>query len=168
MSRAFRLFPLLFLIGLLTACGFHLRGIQNLPPVLKKLYLQTNTPVNPFIQALKRTLVANGITLVSQAKSATATLDITKMQRKHQLTSMTGSNEAGQYSLYRTVEFTVTDSKGKVLLKQTTVKASRSYGSNASQVLSAASVQNRLSREMDTQLTYDMLNRLAKIKTHED
>lgn len=118
MSRAFRLFSLVFLMSLLTACGFHLRGIQKLPTSLNKLYIQTDTPINPFVQTLKRMLMANKITLVNQPKSATATLAILKMRRTHQLTSMTGSNEAGQYSLYRTVVFKVTDSKNKVLLKQ--------------------------------------------------
>lgn len=159
---SFILIALLFI----SACGFHPRGVQKLPASLNKLYVATDSPLNPFIQNLRLLLGANGIMLVDNAKHSTATLTIMSMQKKHQLTSLTGSNEAGQYTLYKTVEFKVTDTQGHILLAPTTVRAQRTYSSNASQILSASSVHQRLLAQMDQQLSSDILNRLAKIKTN--
>lgn len=149
---------------LLTACGFHLRGIQKLPTVLNRLYLQSSDPFSQLSQAIRLTLKSNRILLVQTPAEASATLRIISVEQTHKMTSLSGAAEAGQYTLFSKLTFEVTDSEKHVLLEPTTIQASRNYNSNAMQVLSAYSVRERLSKAMNQQLASDILSRLSKVK----
>lgn len=149
------------LLGLLTACGFHLRQPQSLPPQLQVIYLNTSTPNDPFIQTLSRVLVANNVSFADQ-KQAQSILNIISIQTTDSMNTGGGVSVSGSYTAYLSVVFSVTDQAGKVLIPPTTVKESQDFTSNATQVLSGSSTVNQLASQMRQALAQNIMNQLAK------
>ncbi|TBR43220.1 hypothetical protein CBF23_005925 [Marinomonas agarivorans] len=62
------LFSVLF-SSLLTSCGFHLRGIQDVPDALTSLTFHSQSGMPTFDRFLRQTLAERNITIVEQQKS---------------------------------------------------------------------------------------------------
>lgn len=154
---------LLSVMLILTACGWHLRGLLDLPPKLKQVYIKTHTPNSPLVFELTQLLRANHATVVSDPGLAQSIVILNPLSTQNRLTSQTGGGEAGQYTLTMSVVFSVRDSNGKILLPDTLIQASRQYNSNASQVLSNKSKISTLSTQMRSQIANSIVNQLAKI-----
>ena len=148
---------------LLAGCGFHLRQPVTFNPQLQTLYIATKQPNSPFIQVLKRTLLANDLKIADTPKEATATLNILNIDETTALTSLRGGGSAGQYTARATITFSVTSSNGKILLPASTVTHSSHYSSNATQILSSKTQSQDLISTMQTQLANLIINQLASI-----
>ena len=149
---------------MLTACGFHSRGVQKLSPALNPLLVSTSDPNGADALSLKRALRAEHVIIVTDPSLAKATLVIKDRGSSQQLNSLTGASEAGQYRLTSTLTFSVLDKDGKTLVPLTTLSTSRLYNTNAMQVLSQETVQKRLNTQMTQELNARLINRLAAIK----
>ncbi len=151
---------------LLTACGFHLRGLEKIPNNISHINLQTNIPAPYLWPALQEDLRNNGAILLSQdnLSQAQAILLIQSFSNSNQLLSSTGVAEAGLYQITSTVTFALLNpdqNKNKILLGPITLSAERQYSSNAMQVLSNQSIQTRLSKDMAHDLANQIIHRLA-------
>lgn len=131
---------------------------------LTQLYLQTDAPNSEFMITLEQLLRANNITLASTRQQATAILQINNITQFSQLAALTGSAEAGQYQLFAQVYFSVQDQHGHRLLKNTMVQTSRSYNTNATQVLSSNNTSKQLWHNMQLELANEILSQLSAIK----
>jgi LPS-assembly lipoprotein len=150
---------------LLAGCGFHLRKVEVMPKNLSSIYIQTSKPNDQFIQVLQRLLKANHIRIATSSNTAEAILNVTSIQKQNQLDSLTGSAEAGLYSIIEEIKFNVTTQKGIQILPSTTVESKRYYNSNATQILSANAKSEQLTRSMRIQLAQSVLDQLAKAPT---
>ena len=156
-------FYVFILFALLTGCGFHLQGLQNLPPDVKNLYVDAASPNSTLIQNINQHLLAQKVTLTNSPQAASAILKILNIQQQQSQISITGGAQAAQYLLTYSVTFSVITPKGKVLLATTTVQSSRTYNSNATQVLSANSQVAQLNMQMEQELAQDIINQLANL-----
>lgn len=153
------------MISLLTACGFHLRKQAIFSEQIKILYITTAQPNSPFIQTLKRELLANNFKLVSQQEQATAILEIISINESNELSSLMGGGSAGQYTVSTDVTFKVDSTKGKSLLPSNTVSQSSLYSSNATQILSSDSQEKDLIAQMQQSLANKIIKQLETIPT---
>ena len=163
MKRLHKTWLLWLLPLLLTACGWHLRGLLDLSPQLKQVYINTHPPNSPLVFDLKQQLRANHAVIVASPDLAKSIIKLGKLHFHNRLTSQTGGGEAGQYTITMSTTFSVKATNGKVLLPRTLVQSSRQYNSNASQVLSMNSKIDTLSEQMRQQISNAILNQLAKI-----
>lgn len=148
---------------LVSACGFHLRGIALIPEKINKLYLASSSPTSIANESLRRALTDSGVLLVNQPKNAKATLTIISRSSNQQLDSLSGASEAGRYRLTSYINFKVTLPDGKVLLKPTSVSASTLYSTNAMQILSRQSIKARLQSQLLEELNEAVINHLANL-----
>lgn len=149
----------------LAACGFHLRKNQPLMGDLHVMYINTSTPNDPFIQVLSRLLIANNVQLVTDPHFASSILNIISISQNSSLNALQGAAEAGQYLTTMTVNFSVVNSSGKVLIAPTSMTRNAYYSNNATQVLSSNAMSNQLSSQLQQQLAQSILQQLASINT---
>jgi len=108
--RATKLSVLLLLIGLLSACGFKLRGSADLPA--HKLPFATIAitlpPTSEFYAQLKRSIEASSQgTRVVDSKEAEAILTILRDTSEKTILSLSSAGKAREYRLVRTFSFKV-------------------------------------------------------------
>ena len=142
-----------FLAIFVSSCGFQLRGSAGFPAELSPLYLTEQSSV--FYNTLSTQLMQGGVILLKDRKGAHWHLWLSDVRhRKQQTTFTTGSNS---YSLYAEVDFQLKDIKGKPVIPQSTLKASRTYTSSDN-LYSEASDLAALRFEMER----DLANRVAR------
>jgi len=161
MRKLFLLFTSIFLIILLTSCGFHRRGSVTLAPPLQKLYLQISDPYSDLARNIRLYLKMSGVQLASKPSQATSILDILSENSSQQLLNISGTQATRQYNLILTVSYQITDSRGNILVETQTATETRPLTIDASQMLSGSNQSVSLYHQMRQAIVYDIMSRLA-------
>jgi LPS-assembly lipoprotein len=116
--------PLLvvILVGLLPACGFHLRGVANLPPELQSIELQSeNLSVNQ-TALLRRNLERSGANLSNDGSSQRVTLKVAiKSLPDRNLADSIGANSV-VVRVSRQLSYSLTSDDGVSLLEKSSIE----------------------------------------------
>jgi LPS-assembly lipoprotein len=147
---------------LLAACGFHLRGQQQLP--FNTLYVPGGTGLS---LDLKRNLSAQAKStqLVDDPKQAEAVLAFTSESREKVILSFDTAGRVREYQLRYTVGFRLTDAKGLVYIPTNEVRLTRDISFNDAQVLAKEAEEAQLYRDMQSDMVQQILHRIAAAKT---
>jgi LPS-assembly lipoprotein len=147
---------------LLSACGFHLRGVFSLP--FDTLYIAQ--PESSELRAvIKRNVEASTQTrVVTDAKEAQATLSILNNDQQKNILSVNSAGKVREFQLVRTFIFRVQDSKGRDYIPTSTIRITREITFNDSAVLAKESEEALLWRDIQNDLVQQLLRRLGAAK----
>ncbi|MAZ38939.1 MAG: hypothetical protein CMF49_02380 [Legionellales bacterium] len=150
---------------LLTACGFHLRTQEPLPPELHTLYIDSANPYGNLTLELKQILKSLDTQLVDSAQDAPITLRIFGEQYVSDVLSESASSSTEQYTLHYQVQYELLSKTGKVLFGPKIIHNQRNYTVNENQVLSTDSEQESLQTEMQHDAVFTLLRQLSAPET---
>src|SRR5437016_4567635 len=124
-------------LGLLSACGFQLRGKFELP--FESMYV--NVSDSSVLGAeLKRNLAAGSNTkILSAPQGAQAVFNVLGEQREKTILSLNSAGQVREFQLRLRFSFSVTDGKAKVFMPPTDIVLTRDITFNDSQVLAKES-----------------------------
>jgi LPS-assembly lipoprotein len=156
------LFSLLSCVVLisLSACGFHLRSYNELPPAMHTLYLQTENPYGSFEASLRYNLRTSGVILVDAANKAPITLKISKPLQTNSNLATGPSSQARTYSISYEVTFSLANAQGENLLPPQTLNTSRNLILSANQLPQSNNQIDILNRDMEQDIINRLQNRL--------
>ncbi|OIQ97780.1 LPS-assembly lipoprotein LptE precursor [mine drainage metagenome] len=158
MRRAIALLSLL----LLAACGFQLRGTYQLPFQTLYISLPETSELNAL---LKRSIVAgSSVRVVDTQKDAQATFLVQSDNQTKNILSISAAGQAQEYQLVRDFRFRLIDSKGRDWLPPSHIVLTRDITFNNDLVLSKASEEVLLWRDIQHDLVQQVLRRLAAAK----
>lgn len=145
----------------LSACGFQLRGVSNLP--FETLYIPGATgglalDLKRYIQGGSRTVV------VDNPKSADALLELSGEQRLRNILSLSGSGRVRELQLVYRVNLRVHDGKGNEFLPLTPFAITRDLTYSDTDVLSKEVEEANIYREVQADLVQQILRRLSAAK----
>lgn len=149
-----------FLIALLAACGFHLRGQVALP--YSTLHV-SGPPGVTLTNSLSRVLRSSGVRLVDQQKDAEVTLIILADVKEKSILSLSAAGRAQEYELRERVSFRIITASepdsppGEII-------SHRSISFNDALVLAKESEESLLYRDMENDVVQQLLRRLAAAK----
>lgn len=147
---------------LLSACGFQLRGVVDMP--YSSLYIAL-PEANTMRAKLARTINAGSkTTLASSSKEAQATLGITGDGFVKNVLSLNSAGRVREYQLVRTFGFRIYDATGRDLIPPGKIIVRRDITFDDSQVLSKQAEESLLIRDMEDDLVQQLLRRLAASK----
>lgn len=148
----------------LAGCGFQLRGQLALPPVLERSFLQVVAGERSTLyQNLKTGLQANGVSVVTDRKSATAVVEVGGESIGKQTLVKSSSGSALEYELSYQVDFRVTGADGKVLIEQQKINLSRDLLYDSSSVLGRDTGESRATEDMRKDAAQAILRRVAAL-----
>lgn len=183
--RAAKLFLVLLLIGLLSACGFKLRGSADLPghQLPFSTIALSLAPTSEFYAQIKRSIEASSKgTRVVELDEAEAVLTVLGDTSQKKILSLSGKGKAREYQLIRTFTFKVsannlsaapapqvkyTDAPGVAVhdyIAPSTITLYRDITYNDDLVLSKESEEALLWRNIQQDLVQQLLRRLASAK----
>src|SRR5216684_4953280 len=144
--------------ALLAACGFHLRGQEQMP--FETLYIPGN---NQLVVELKRNVAAASKTrLVDRPGDAQAVLGFTEELRDKIILSFSSAGRVSEYQLRYRVGFRVTDSKGvQVYLPTIEILLTRDVSYSDAQVLAKETEEALLYRDMQSDMVQQIMRRLV-------
>lgn len=153
---------LVWLAGLLTACGFQPRGhAPSLAALPGPLYIAGLKPYSPLHRELTRQLTANGVTLVNDASTAGSTLAVRNHDSDRRVLSVDSRNRAVEYELEETLDYSLrVPGKGELIAEQR-IRVTRIQFSPGEQVLSRDRERELILEDMRRDLGSRLIRRLA-------
>jgi LPS-assembly lipoprotein len=143
---------------LLAACGFQLRGSQDVP--FKTIYVPSATAGIGL--DLKRSIQAGtSAKVVDGATQAEAVMEVTQEVREKEILSLTAQGRVREFQLRYRVGFRVHNGKGLDFVAPTTVTLVRDITFNDSDVLAKESEEQLLYRDMQSDMVQQIMRRLA-------
>lgn len=138
-----KIFSLIFVIlstCLLTSCGFELRSNIDLPPELKKIYVDSATPYGKFEKYLKNILSDSNIDIVDSPDQSHYILRIDMHQVVENNAAVSVNTVTRSYTINYTVQYSLVHN-GITVLPNQTVSISQGYLSSSTQLSSASDNQ---------------------------
>jgi LPS-assembly lipoprotein len=160
-SSPLRAIALLALAGLLTACGFHLRGEYNVP--FASVFVST-TGASQVALSLRRELTNSPTRLMPSAKDAEAQLNINGEKRERLILSLSSAGRVREYQLKLYVQYQLVDSKGAVAIPTSEIQLQRIMTYDDSQVIAKQQEEAMLYKDMEQDAASQILRRMTAIK----
>lgn len=155
-----RLLVLTTMLGVLCACGFHMRKEAVLPPGMATVVVQGADPFSPLGRDLAVALERAGSTVVDKTGDGVAVMNITTNRIGTDVLSVGGNARANEYSMRYHVEFNVSDSAGKAVLDRQVIELSREYTFDATQATAVAAEEDLLRKELQREMVQAIMRRL--------
>jgi LPS-assembly lipoprotein len=150
---------ILLFAGLLSACGFQLRGSYSLP--WDTLFI-TVPATNELHAQIKRGIEsATKTRIVDDPKDAQATLAIVRNDQLKNILSLSGSGRVREFQLIRTFVYRIVDAKGVELQPPAQIVLQREMTFDDARILAKEQEELMIWREMQTDMVQQLLRRLA-------
>ena len=154
---------MLVLIGLLTACGFHLRG--GLPDSIKNKPIAV-TGIGPSINLYslfqKRVEVAGG-KLCTRVADAAIVVNILKQRHIRRPITLSAVGRANMFDLNYIVVYEVHDNKGHVLSKPRELAIRREYFNTQASPLGQGLEEQQYRTEMENEASLTLMRQVTLI-----
>ena len=148
---------------IITACGWQLRGSNQLAQSINSLYVTAEDAHGPLITEIKQQLTSSGVVIAERASDAPYTLAIIE-EREDKRTAGVGSDAlTSAYDLMLSVDYVVSDAQGTLLTPETTATTSQTYNYSAGNASSSIQEEATLIREMHRDLAQQLLRRLQTV-----
>lgn len=152
-----------FILALcLCACGFHLRGMIDVPTWLESVAIIANDDNKQLVNLLEAQLDAYKINVVDDPIRAKYWIQINYSNVQQQVISIGASTTPRQYQLIMTTNFSLITKKGEVIQPARTISVSRQFTSNNDRILGSNDEQLILINEMRQDTVVQIINRLSK------
>lgn len=146
---------------LLSACGFHLRGMIDMPHWLNNVAIIANDGDKQIASLLKTQLEGYKIDVNPDPNSAKYWLIVSTPQLDQHIVSIGASTNPRQYQLTMTVDFSLQSKKGKVVQPSRHVMVNRQLTVNNDRILGSNEEESLLLHEMRQELVVQIINRLS-------
>jgi len=155
-----RLIVWTLMISMLTACGWHLRGVTPLPKEYRVLFLQSQAS-NSFNQQLKLQLEFNNVLLTEMAADAPAILQIEPAEIEKRTLSVTSSGQVAEYELNGRLDARLLHIERNSELP-INIKSRRRLTNDINNVVGTAGEEARQRKELEKDLVRKLMRRLQK------
>ncbi len=161
-------FKALFLFSflLLSACGWHLRGITPLPPEYRVLYVQSQAGAN-FDRQLNLQMTFNDVVLAKEAADAQATLSIAPLEIEQRALSLASTGKIAEYEINGRLLATLRR-YGSDREVQIELRARRRLSNDINNVQGTANAATKQIADLEKDLVGKLLRRLQHIDYAKD
>jgi LPS-assembly lipoprotein len=147
--------------GVLSACGWRLRGKIDLP---YKNLLVSGTMTPELRNDLEMYLRINDVNLVTKAQDAEVILEIITEQNARQVLSYNGAGQITAYRIISRIAFRVFNPDGIEVLPEADIYLTRDIDFNQSNIQSFDLLVNEFVKNMRIDIVGQLMRRLASIK----
>ncbi|TNF36590.1 MAG: hypothetical protein EP315_03925 [Gammaproteobacteria bacterium] len=149
-----------WLMLLLSACGFHLRGAYEFPPQMATTHVAAVNPNSELVRALQRALRANQITLVDNPVDAGTVLRIGHETSSKRILSVDARGRAREYEIQYQIDVEVSSSDQGFTLPSQKLSLQREFLFDPEDVLGKSSEEADLLRDMQHDMVRLILLRI--------
>lgn len=147
----------------LAACGFHLRGVRELP--FETVFVERGRASQDLTNEIRRAIERQSSTRVTDdPKSADAIVDITENKVEKVILSLNSAGRVREYQLRQRFSFRVRDRDNVEIAPISTIELRRDLTYNDAEMLAKQQEEQVLYAEMQTDLIQQLLRRLQAVK----
>ena len=153
---------IIFSVLLLTACGFHLRGQVGMS--FQSIYLIAPNLNSPFVNELRRNLVANKVSLANGAEQSDVVLNIVSENTEKQVLSLGGDGRVNEYRLIYRVSLRAYNQQQQEWIPAEDMSLRRDFSYDDTQILAKEAEETLLYQSMRTDMVQQIMRRLNRAK----
>lgn len=150
---------------LISACGWHLRGVAPLPPEFRVLFLESAAG-NTFNQQLRLQLEFNKVLLTQSAEDAQATLTIKPLEIEKRTLALTTDGKIAEFEI-NAILTALLQRSGSDDEIQLEIKGRRHLRNDVNNSTATANAEKFLMSELEKDLVSKLMRRLQRL-AHED
>ncbi|KTD20433.1 Rare lipoprotein B [Legionella lansingensis] len=154
------------ILGLLASCGFHLRGMTDIPPWLNHVAIVIQNAHRDLDNLLKDQLEAYKIAITDDPTQANYLLIIEKDNYRQEVTNVSASTTPRQYLLTYDVQFSLIKAKGGPIIPSSHVFVTRQLTINNDRILGSDAEETLLKNEMRVEAATQIINRISQAKNY--
>lgn len=162
-----KLLSYILITCLLVGCGFHLRGMVDMPKWLDNVAIVVQQGHRDLAPLIKEQLQSYKIYVNPDTTSAQYWLIIEHDDIQQNITSVSSSTTPRQYQLIYNLRFQLTRTNGKVLFPSSQVAVTRQITINSDRILGSTEEEELLKSEMRRDAVMQVINRLSRITPDE-
>ncbi len=148
------------MLSMLTACGWHLRGVTPLPKEYRILFLQSQAS-SRFNQQLKLQLEFNNVLLTDMAADAPAILQVDPVEIDKRTLSVTSSGQVAEYELNGRLSARLLHVERNSELP-IQIKSRRRLTNDINNVVGTASEESSQIKELEKDMVRKLMRRLQR------
>lgn len=153
-----------FLLMILTSgCGFHLRGMVDIPHWLNNVAIIVQNANHDLEPLLRKQLEAYKVHVTEDPNTADYWLVIESDNIQQNIVSVSSSTVSRQYQLIYTVHFHLQRAKRENLLPSTQVVVTRQITINSDRILGSNDEEELLKGEMRSDAALQIINRISRV-----
>ncbi len=153
---------IVLLLGLLSACGFHLRGQADLP--FKTFYLLAPDVNSPFVNELRRNLLINKVMQASSVDKADMVIQIVNELPDQQILTLGGGGRVSEFQLRFRVNLHAYDKNGRDWIAADEMTQIRNYSYDDTKILAKEAEATLLNQSMRSDMAQQIVRRLSHAK----
>ncbi|MGM0593296.1 MAG: LPS assembly lipoprotein LptE [Pseudomonadota bacterium] len=161
-GKLLRFVAVLCCVGVLSACGFHLRGAQPLPEVMERTHIRGGEG-GPLYYEIESALINAGAAVVDSPDEASAVLTLHSQRIRRRVLSVDAAGRAAEYALTLRALFSLHGPEGRAIAERETVEVVRDYGFDPQSVLAKGDEEAALRRDMERFAAAQMMRRIQAL-----
>lgn len=152
---------MIFVMASLSACGFHLRGSEALPPEMAVTYIQSSNPFSTLVDDFAEALRTRGAKVTERLEDATAVLRIEANDKDRDVLSVNTSGKVLEYDLRQIIQFSVATAENLPIVESQTVSMRRAYLYKSTDVLGSEREKDAVRHTLQKNLVNMAMLRIA-------
>lgn len=156
-----RKFGLLCLIMSLSQCGFHLRGLTNLPPSFQQVYIVAPADARQLQAEIDSQLQAYNVSKAKDMQRAHYQITIDNIFFQRQISNISSSTTPRQYQLIYNIKYHVMNSQGEVIIPNGLVNTTRLVSMNNERLLGSNYEQDFFLHEMQQEAAVQIVSAIG-------
>jgi len=151
---------MMFMLVLVSACGFQLQSKVELPPEMQQTRLEVFDPYGRFAQRLATLLEQNGVQVVESGNGA-AILEVPFNSVHKEIQSIGDNARVQEFLVVHSVQFRLLDKDGKEMIPLQSFEQSRVYRFNEQDILAAEREDEFLRNDLADNLAGMVVRRIG-------
>ena len=147
---------------MMTSCGFHLRGVADIPQWLNKIAIIVEEGHHDLAPLLKERLKAYRVQVCDDPGLANYWLIISHDNTEKRIMSVSSSTTPRQYQLVYTVQFRLQSTQSGEVIPVTQIAVTRQLTVNSDRILGSNDEEERLKNEMRRDAVIQILDSLSR------
>lgn len=143
----------------LTACGFHLRGMMQMP--FKTLYIQNSGAAPTIVRELQRSLASSGVTAVAKPEEAEMLLELMQESTDKRILSLSGGGRVREFELLYRVTLRMRSATSALWGAPQTIEQRRDFSFDDRELLAKEGEEARLFNNMRSDVAREIMRRLS-------
>jgi len=146
-----------------TGCSLHLRGLERLSEVLSPIAVVCKQVSPSWNSVLKKRLRTAHLNVVDKPADARYWLLIQNEEVQKNIMSISSGSSSRQYQLVYKVSFSLNETKGKMLISEAPILASRLVTINNDRILGSHDEEEKIMNDIRQDIATQIIYRLASL-----
>jgi LPS-assembly lipoprotein len=155
---------LAFVVPLLNACGFHLRGEAQLPAGLDRVYVESSDPSGPLKRNVEHALERSGAKVEAAAGDGIAEVKLIGVSLAPIVRSVSANARVNEFTMLYHLELQINDAAGKVVMPKQVIERSRQFTFDQTQAIGTGAEQDVIKKEMERDMAQVVMRHIEAAK----